>query len=450
MPNIPNTNVNISRRTLLSLAGTATAGTLWQPQSAMSLERKPNTRPKVAVVLTIFYERSHAHVLLENFLMPYLFNGKETDSGVDVVSFYVDQFPANDMARDTAKRYGIPIYDSIDKALCLGGESLAVDAVLAIGEHGDYPSNALGQKMYPRKRFFDEITAVMKRSKRSVPIFNDKHLSYSWKQAQEMYKTSRDMKIPFLAGSSVPLAERRPPLELPAGAEITEAVSVHGGPVESYDFHGLEVLQSMVESRQGGETGITSVEFLDTARMQKAIQNGDISKSLVDAALRTEFGDDIPKDYGRVPGEDEIEPHAIRVRYKSGLKATVLRVGRKSTRWLFACNTKGNDKIHATSFYTGPWRNRNLFKALSHAIQQHFIHARAPYPVERTLMTTGILESVMRDKETPGKPLATPHLEFAYKARDYRAMREMGASWKIITESTPEPQGVNSGTPPRK
>ena len=449
MNNHPTDNP-ISRRTLLSLAGTATAGTLWQPQSAMSLERKPNTRTKVAVVLTIFYERSHAHVLLENFLMPYLFNGKETDSGVDIVSFYVDQFPANDMARDTAKRYGIPIYDSIDKALCLGGESLAVDAVLAIGEHGDYPSNALGQKMYPRKRFFDEITAVMKRSKRSVPIFNDKHLSYSWKQAEEMYKTSRDMKIPFLAGSSVPLAERRPPLELPAGTEITEAVSVHGGPVESYDFHGLEVLQSMVESRKGGETGITSVEFLDTARMQKAIQNGDISKSLVDAALRTEFGDDIPKDYGHVPGEDVIEPHAIRVRYKSGLKATVLRVGRKSTRWLFACNTKGSDKIHATSFYTGPWRNRNLFKALAHAIQQHFIHARAPYPVERTLMTTGILESVMRAKKTPGKPLPTPHLEFAYKARDYRAMREMGASWKIITESTPEPQGVNSGTPPRK
>jgi hypothetical protein len=404
----------------------------------------------VAVVLTVFYERSHAHVILENFLMPYLFNGKETDSGVDVVSFYVDQFPSGDMARDTAKRYGIPIYDSIDKALCRGGDTLAVDAVLSIGEHGNYPSNALGQKMYPRKRFFDEIIAVMKRSKRSVPIFNDKHLSYSWKQAQEMYQTANKMKIPFLAGSSVPLAQRRPPMELPSGAAITEAVSVHGGPVESYDFHGLEVLQSVVESRKGGETGIASVEFLDTARMAKAIEAGEISKALVEAALRTEFGDDIPKDYGRVPGEDAIEPHAIRVRYKSGLKATVLRVGRKSTRWLFACRTKESDKIHATSFYTGPWRNRNLFKALSRAIQQHFIQGRAPYPVERTLMTTGMLESVMRAKQTPGKPLTTPHLEFNYAARDFRTMREMGASWKIINESTPEPKGVNSGTPKQK
>ncbi len=65
----------------------------------------------------------------------------------------------------------------------------------------------------------------------------------------------------------MPLAQRRPRLELPRGARIAEAVSIHGGPLEAYGFHALEVLQSFVEARQGGETGVTSVEYLQGARL---------------------------------------------------------------------------------------------------------------------------------------------------------------------------------------
>src|SRR5947208_11846602 len=219
-------------------------------------------RLKVAAVLTAFTYRSHAHVLLENFLESYLFNGKLTSPGMDVVSFYVDQFSERDMAREVAAKYNIKIYPTIPGALCLGGEKLGVDGVLSIGEHGKYPINEKGQQEYPRKRFFDEIVAVFRRSGRTVPMFNDKHLSYRWDWAREMYDTGRLMKIPLMAGSSVPLAQRRPALEIPRGAKIIEAVSIHSGPVESYDFHGLEVLQAMVESRRGAESGVARVQFL--------------------------------------------------------------------------------------------------------------------------------------------------------------------------------------------
>src|SRR5262245_1388689 len=109
----------------------------------------PATRPKVAAIFTEFRLRSHAYNFLSNLLGPYLFNGRWIDSGVEVVSFYADQFPANDMARDVAKKYGIGLFETIDKALCLGGRELAVDAVLLVGEHGDYPDNELGQRLYP-------------------------------------------------------------------------------------------------------------------------------------------------------------------------------------------------------------------------------------------------------------------------------------------------------------
>ncbi|MCP3691880.1 MAG: hypothetical protein GY917_06780, partial [Planctomycetaceae bacterium] len=183
----------IQRRQFLATS----AGTLAASSLASRLAAAPGkSRPRVAVIFTVFTYRSHAHVLLENFLQPFYFNGQVTDPGVDIVSFYGDQFPDSEMSRKVSKDYNIPIHDSIDKALCCGGQELAVDAVLLIGEHGNYPRTKLGQTMYPRKRFFDESVAVMKRSKKFVPVFNDKHLSYRWDWAKEMYDVARQYKIP--------------------------------------------------------------------------------------------------------------------------------------------------------------------------------------------------------------------------------------------------------------
>lgn len=431
---------HLSRRRFLKAAGLS-AGGLAALASRVSAEER--SRPKVAAIFTVFTYRSHAHVLLENFLEPYLFNGKRTDPGVDVVSFYADQTPGGDMSREVSRKYGIPVFQSIDEALCLGGKKLAVDAVLSIGEHGNYPRNELGQVEYPRKRFFDEIVGTMKRSGRFVPMFNDKHLSYQWSLAKEMYDETVRRGIPLLAGSSVPLAQRRPPLELPRGAEFEEAVSIHGGPLESYDFHGLEVLQSMVESRRGGESGVSSVEFLSGDDVWRAAEAGRFSLDLANAAMAAEFGKPVPS-LRKIQGEREVTPHCLLLRYKDGFRATVLKIGHNSARWNFACRMKNAPAIHATSFYVGPWENRCLFKALSHSIQHHFIHGKAPYPAERTLLATGVLEASMKSRSQSGKAIATPHLEFAYDSPDFTAMREAGASWKILTEDTPEPRGLHS------
>src|SRR5205814_9826120 len=183
-------------------------------------------------------------------------------------------FPSSEIGRAFAEKYHIPIYKTIAQAVGRGGEKLAVDAVLSIGEHGKYPVSEKGQTEYPRKRFFDEIAAVFRRSGKVAPVFSDKHLSFRWDWAKEMYDTARAMKIPFMAGSSVPLAQRRPLLELPARAKIEEAVSIHGGGLESYDFHGLEVLQSMIEARRGYETGVARVKFLQGDALWKAAEDG--------------------------------------------------------------------------------------------------------------------------------------------------------------------------------
>jgi hypothetical protein len=345
------------------------------------------------------------------------------------------------MTQEIARRFKIPVFKTIDAALCVGGKQLAVDAVLSIGEHGEYPVNKLGQTEYPRKRFFDESVAVMRRANRYVPLFNDKHLAYRWDWAREMYDTARKLGVPLMAGSSVPLAERRPALEIAANAALEEVVSVHGGGPESYDFHAFEVLQSFAESRKGGETGISSVQFLRGDALRQAGKQGRFSLPLAEAALRAEFGKNLPADWGRIGNEKAEEPHGVLLTYRDGFRGTLIKLGRNSVRWNVAYRLTGDATPRATRYYVGPWGNRNLFMALSHAIQQHFVRRAAPYPVERTLLASGVCDALMQSRGNGGAVVKTPHLQIAYAAQDFRAMREMGASWKIL-DRVAESRGI--------
>lgn len=403
-------------------------------------------RLKVAVIMTAFTQRSQAHVILENFLQPYLFNGRTIDPDMSVVSAYVDQYPSGDVARQVADQFGIRIYSRISDALCLGGDSLAVDAVLSIGEHGDYPTDARGRRQFPRKMFWDECVQVFRRSNRVVPVFNDKQLSFRWDWAREIYDTARSMEIPLMAGSSLPLAERRPPLEIPPGSSITDAAVVVGGPIESLGFHGLEALQSIVEFRRGHETGIQRVRYLDEDQLWRAAVDGLWSVDVLEAAMMAEIQDNRQtlRSIIRRLGVDEsrrpVEPHGILVEYRDGLRAVVVRIGTNPTRWNFGCRLEGERMPRATTFNPGPWRNRNLFKALAHAIQHHFRHRKAPYSLERTLLTTGILDAAWSSRFRRGEVISTPHLEIGYEPIPFEAFREMGESWRIITDETREPE----------
>jgi hypothetical protein len=189
------------------------------------------------------------------------------------------------------------------------------------------------------------------------------------------------------------------------------------------------------------------VQFLEGDALWKAADDGLWSVPLAQSALATELDADheLTKALalrGKTPGGQTPHIHGLVVTHMDGLRTTALKVGDSASRWCFACRLDGEKKPRTTRFYVGPWDNRNLFKALSHAIQTHFHERHAPYPVERTLLTTGILAAAM-DSRAAGKPVDTPQLDFGYEARDFTAMREMGATWKIITPETPEPKWID-------
>jgi hypothetical protein len=415
-------------------AGAAFSGALIPSLSILG-EEPIARKVRVAAIFTEFSHRSHAHVILENFLKPYIFCGKIVEPNTQLVSLYGDQFPATDMAHEVAREFDIPLVSTISEALTLGGKQLACDAVLSIGEHGTYPLNDLGQQMYPRKQLFDQIVKTMEDTNTFVPLFNDKHLSYRWDWAKEMVDRAQRLGIPFMAGSSVPLAHRNPNFELPPDGEFEELLVVHGGGPESYDFHALEVMQSLTESRSGGETGVAQVQCLVGDAVWQAALEKTWNPDLVSVALQPELGEEAKNWRSMSPN-----PYLILVHYKDGLVVPLLTV--PGNHWCVACRLRGESTARGCQFDVGPWTNRNLFKALAHAIQAMFNTRQPPYPIERTLLTTGITEAVMQSRSRNGSLVPTPHLEFGYQPVDFSSFRENGDSWKIVTHDIPEPAGI--------
>ena len=156
--------------------------------------------------------------------------------------------------------------------------------------------------------------------------------------------------------------------------------------------------------------------------------------------MGAELGKNVPDLRQPIRGERAAEPHGMLISYRDGFRATMLKLGATSNRWNFACKFMRDERLHATRYYNGPYGNRCLFMALSHAIQDCFVRRQAPYPVERTLLTTGLTAAAVQSRAA-GRSLETPHLDIAYAARDFRAMRELGESWRVL-EGTAERREV--------
>jgi hypothetical protein len=330
-------------------------------------------------------------------LQGYRLNGRTYSPRVDVVSMYVDQFPLNDMAREQAEEYGARIYPTVAEALRCGGERLAVDAVAVIGEHGQYARTARGNFKYPRYRYFEEIANVFAEDGRVVPYFNDKYLAYEWDDAQRMYDRVRGMKIPFMCGSTLPLTWRRPNLEYAAGVELDELLAVSFSDLEEHAYHAVELLQAMAERRKGGETGVSAVRCVTGEEVW--------SQDLLDAALSRRVN---PVPDGAAP-----PPEAIQVRYRDGLKATILNLNGKTRDYLFAARRKTRKEPDSSCFYIQLY-NHNHWSFMVRAFEDFVLTRQEPNPVERTLLSTGITLFGLESRIQGSKWLDTPELRIRY------------------------------------
>ena len=379
---------------------------------------------RIAIVATVYRYLSHAQHIGDRFLVGYPRDGAWHKPDMKVVSLYVDQKPDGDQSTARAKEFDFKVYPTIPEALRCGGSNLAVDAVLVIGEHGDYPKNDKGQVLYPRYDFVKQCVEVFEKDGQAVPLYNDKHLSFSFEKARWMVDASKRLKFPMLAGSSLPVTWRLPDIDLALNAEIESAVMVgYGGP-DVMDFHGLEALQCMLERRKGGETGVRAVQMIEGEAVWKALDARQISRDLLVSALSRS---DTPQGQTIVDGRTQDlvtkgelprlvkNPAAYFLEYRDGLKATLLMLNGAVKDFTFAARVKGAG-VQSTQFFLSPEPNVTYSACLVSKIEELFETGKAPYPVERTLLVSGVLESCLTSRFEGQKRLETPHLDVRYRA----------------------------------
>jgi hypothetical protein len=363
----------------------------------------------VAAIVTTYHRYSHADDIVTRFMEGYSIVGKSYPPPCRVASLYIDQVGETDIGRPLAKQWKIPLVKTMAEALTLGGNDLAVDGVLIIAEQGNYPVNEKGQKLYPRRRMFEEVVKVFRSSGRSVPVYNDKHFSYSWEDARWMYDQSRELNFPMMAGSSVPVADRRPDLRPANGTRWESALSLAYGHFETYGFHALEGLQVMTERRPGGETGVRAVHCLEGKDAWQAAREGKWDRGLLDAALSK-----LPrKGKGKVEEEDAAAIVYL-IEYQDGLRASAYMSPRYSQEFAFAGRVKGEPGPKAC-WYELPKPQRDHFSFLVEHVARMMTTGKASYPVERTLLTTGMLAFLMDSKASGHRRIETPQLAIKYR-----------------------------------
>lgn len=380
---------------------------------------------RLAVLASIYKYLSHAQHFADRFMVGYPYEGRWHRPNAKVVSLFVDQRPEGDQSEDRGREFGFPVYPTIAEALRCGGDRLAVDAVLIIAEHGSYPTNELGQILYPRYEFFKECVKVFETDGRSVPVYNDKHLSYSFAKAREMVDDGHRLGFPVLAGSSLPVTWRLPDVELPLGAPVEEAVMVGCGGSDPMDYHALEAMQCMIERRRNGETGVKAVQMLEGDEVWRALEQGRWSRELLESALsRSDSPCGLTLEDGRTQdllGNGELprvveKPAAYLIEYRDGLRATLLMLNGAIRDFCFACRVSGQAEPVSTQFFLPPTPNVTYSACLVAKIEEMFVTGKAPFPAERTLIVSGILEACLTSRVRDHQRLETPQLSVVYQA----------------------------------
>ncbi len=419
----------------LTLAGGISAQSA-EPPGDLPLSRtrpaKPSNkgRKPLAVLTTVYRPLSHAYHIAGRFLHGYARGGKLHVPKHYIHSLYVDQTPDNDLSGEVARKFGVHVTRrtssvsmarAVEDALTVGGK-LAVEGVLLIAEHGNYPRNEAGQILYPRLELMEQIVNVFRKTGQSVPVFNDKHLSFTFDRAKKMLAWARELNFPMMAGSSLPVTWRTPSLELPLESPIEDALVAGYGPIEVYGFHALETLHVMLERRKGGESGVKAVTCLSGKDVWKAGDAGRWSWDLLEAALsrsETVNPGDIRDNVGSVKVYNYLETPglAFLIEYGDGTRGTVLLLNGHVLDFTFAAKLRGESKPASCLFHLPPPPGARFFDAQVANLEKFFETGKAPYPVERTLLTTGILDAVMRSHQRGGVRIETPELlEVRYTA----------------------------------
>lgn len=414
MHEIKEANAPLTRRDMLKvtgMAGLAAMVGIAPGATGKTLQR----RPRIACLASYWgATRSHADWIINKLIDGYWWEGAHTPSRVDVASIYIHQYDQSALGRKVAEANGIPVYRNVEEALTLGGQELAVDGVVIVGEHGDYPKDLKGHWLLPRWQIYNQVVRVFEQSERSVPVFNDKHLSYTWDESKWMFDKSRELNFPLTGGSSIPLYYRKPEIELDIDTPIRHSVSIGGTADEGAIFHAVDVLQAFVERRKGGETGVRSVQSIRGPETWQWVERNPWAGRLLDS---------VTDRFELEPGhfQQNAQTNMCHIEYNDGTQAAV--IGGRGVGWTYAGEIERRNEPAIISMlgWAGPFDQYHASNAQPHWITEMLVTKEEPFNAERLLLSSGIVNHYMQSnwengRYSPvGRRLETPFLNMTYR-----------------------------------
>jgi hypothetical protein len=289
---------------------------------------------------------------------------------------------------------------TIHEALTLGTDELAVDGVLLVAELGDYEVNDKEQKLYPRFELFLQITDTFRRCHRAVPVFNDKHLSYRWTHAKRMYDISKELDFPFMAGSSLPVNYRYPDIELPLGSRAR---------------YGLVV--AAVQCLEGAAIW----QFLDATPWAQKLFDATLERSQRPAA----------------DPRDDDKAALFRVWYRDGVETAIFRLPAGAGDFCVAVDVEGQQEPLSTMIWRSRHDNRS-FDAMILRIDEMYESGQSTYPIERTLLVSGVLDLLLESRIQEHRRIETPQLDVAYHVgeRSFHVTANSSTPWGVMPSAS--------------
>ncbi len=409
-------NSLLTRREMLGITAMAGLAALTgiAPDAVAQTAQTPQKRPRIACLVSYWgLPTSHADWIVNKLLDGYWWHGAHTPSRVDVVSVYIHQFDTSLLGQRVCKAKNIPIYKTVGEAVTLGGSELAVDGVVIVCEHGNYPTDLKGHWLLPRWWIYQQVIRVFERSKRSVPVFNDKHLSYNWDDAKWMFDKSRELSFPLTGGSSIPTYFRKPEIEPAIDAPMKNSIVVGDAADEGAIFHCVDVLQAFVDRRKGGETGVKSVQSIRGPETWKWVERTPWAGNLLEA---------VRKNFDQKPGyfQEGRQSNVCIVEYNDGTNAAV--ISGTGVGWTYAGEIEGQKDPTIISMlgWPGPVSQYHAANAYEHWIIEMMLTRKEPFNAERLLLSTGIVNHYMDSNwengrySAVGRRIETPYMNMTY------------------------------------
>jgi len=197
------------------------------------------------------------------------------------------------------------------------------------------------------------------------------------------------------------------------------------GGSDAMDYHALEAMQCMVERRRGGETGVRAVQLIEGDEVWRAGRDSRWSRRLLEGALarsdsRSGIGlsDGRPQDLAHSGELEQLveNPSAYFIEYNDGWQATLLMLNGAVQDYTFAAKVQGLPEVQSTQFLLPPTPNVTYSACLMGKVEEMIVSGRAPYPVERTLLVSGVLERCLQSRLSGHRRLETPELNVCYQA----------------------------------